>query len=209
MAVNSEDTEPSRKDRVMGKILPETEEERFVRLMLEGRGYAVRRITEAPPAKRADFSACAGTEQLLIEVKTLDPPPVDFQNGLAFWDTEVGYRNTTSAILRKGSQQLSATPDPGEALRVIWFVLRHVDWEVHAEQIKATAYGSVDLIDLDETPLARPCYLFTFSEFWRSRDLNGVVVGNLESGRLCAKVIHFAPARHAKTRTPEPLCCEE
>lgn len=170
----------------MQKISEENEEERFVHLILEGRGYSVQRIMEAPPAKRADFSASADTEQLLIEVKTIVPPPVDLQNGLAFWDTELGYRNKTSAILRNGGQQLVATPHTAEALRVIWFVLRHVDWEVQAEQVKATAYGSVDLIDLAETPMARPCYLFTFSEFWRSRDLDGIIVGNLESGRLCA-----------------------
>ncbi len=70
--------------------------------------------------------------------------------------------------------------------RLLWLHARHPYESLQLMQFEATLYGTVDLLDLAETPLARPCFFFTYSEFFRFREvLDGAFVASDNQGVFC------------------------
>lgn len=165
----------------------ETQEELLVRSLLESEGYGVTRIPTTSE-NRADYNAVLDSEAHLIEVKTIVPSPIEMGgDGVALWSIDLGYRNSVSGVIGHSAKQLLSTPGADAAFRMVWFVLSDADWRAHAEQIKTTLYGAVDLIYEmgGGTAKSKPCYLFTFSEFWRRREIDAVVVSSFSEGRVC------------------------
>jgi hypothetical protein len=74
------------------------------------------------------------------------------------------------------------------------------------QQLQATLYGTVDLIDLDEiagSVTARPCFFFTFAEFLGLKEkLDGAFVSTDERGLLCLN--NFSPRFEALRRSRLP-----
>lgn len=108
-------------------------------------------------------------------------------------EESLGYSNAVSTVVRNASQQLARFDEAPVDFRLVWLHARNRYPDDQLERFKATLFGSVDLIDLQELSKsvpARPCFYFSFSEFFRFRDvLDGAFVSTDHHGLLCVNTL--------------------
>lgn len=179
----------ARPSSIIAAVAEERPEERFVRGLLEDNGFEVERVAEATIGKRADYRARSGQEVYLVEVKQIREALLDIAPGqVAFWDIPLEYRNVLAGTARNASKQLLATPSPtADPIRMAWFVATGVEADAYVDQLRATLYGAVELIweIEDGAASSKRCYFFSFAEFFRSTELDAVVIGTSERGQFC------------------------
>jgi len=183
--------------------------ENLVIRMLRPFGLKVQPI-EVCTEKTPDLLVSDGTCNYLIEIKDKFPDPSTEQQRAQVldagevWTEEqgLGYENAISKVIREGAAQLASFQKGPIDFRLLWLHSRH-RYESQLRQFEATLYGAVDLLDLAEAPLARPCFFFTYSEFFRLREvLDGAFVASDNRGILCLN--SFSP-RFEKLKSSQ-LC---
>jgi hypothetical protein len=134
---------------------------------------------EAEP--RADFRASDGRCHYLFEVKQREDDK-DYEAtlaraGHAVLQQSLGRLNRISSLITGAARQLRATPATPDTLRVVVFVAAGREAEVQEKQFRSTLYGEVDLITHMEggQAVARPCFYFSFSEFYRLPDVDAAL----------------------------------
>jgi hypothetical protein len=170
--------------------------EQLVARGLRSLGLDVRQL-EVGPTKTPDLLVSDGTCTYLVEVKDKFPNPDSTQRRTevldhgGVWEEEadLAYQNSISKVIREGSKQLSCFDKEIIDFRLLWLHARHRHEDEQLIQFEATLYGTVDLIDLDEiagSVMGRPCFFFTFSEFFKLKDvLDGAFVSTDERSLLC------------------------
>lgn len=174
--------------------------ENFVIRGLQSMGFNVRRIDIAQ-IKTPDLLVSDTDSKYLIEIKEKFPDPQMMKQRSeilargSIWAEEntLGYRNTISYIVREAADQLISFQSEPVEFRLVWLHARERHADTQLKQFKATLFGCVDLIDLDEladSVPARPCFFFGFSEFFRFRDvLDGAFVSTDDRCLLCINTL--------------------
>jgi hypothetical protein len=168
--------------------------EGFVTQILGSLGLAVQTI-EVGPEETPDLLVSDGTCAYLIEIKDKFPDfskeqqRAEVLEAGGIWTEEqgLGYKNVISGVIKHGAGQLASFQGQPADFRLLWLHARDHYESPQAMQFEATLYGGVDLIDLGETPpVARPCFFFTYSEFFRLREvLDGAFVASDDRVRFC------------------------
>lgn len=134
---------------------------------------------EAEP--RADFRASDGRCDYLLEVKQREDDQ-EYEaklakEGHAVLQQPLSRLNRISSLITGAAVQLRATPATPDTLRVLVFVAAGHDTAVQEKQFRSTLYGEVDLITHmeDHHAVARPCFYFSFSEFFRLPDVDAAL----------------------------------
>lgn len=179
---------------VYALAMPGTATEKLVRALLESDlSLEVARIPTAR-TEQADFAATdlAG-QNYIVEAKGKGNDGA-FEaklrkEGIASLRESEGRRDTVSRILRKAGSQADSTAVEGNVFRVLCFVAEGSHPESQLEQLQATLYGTVPLVDLAEleaNPGAardRRCYFLRTAEFFVRPRLEAVV--GVWPGRGC------------------------
>lgn len=174
--------------------------EDFVERGLRSLGFDVRRIEEGEK-KKPDFLVSDSHHRYLVEVKDKFPDPKKLRRrkealfrGQVYDEHEpAGYRNVVSYVIREAADQLAAFSHEPVDFRIVWLHARGRHLEVQRDQFKATLYGSVEIVDLDDmagTVTSRPCFYFGFSEFFNLRDvLDGAFISTDREGLFCLNAL--------------------
>jgi hypothetical protein len=180
-----------------------TDAERVVEQMLVNEGFIVACLEEGTDARTADFRAADGKSSYLIEVKS----KVDgegFHEELRTGDVVMrdeprGRRNVMSRIVRDAAEQLGSTPADGSEFRIIWFVAEGRDVDLQAEQFRSTLYGTADLLVAGREAAVR-CYYFTYSEFFRLREVDCALITKRGGSLLCVNNLGVRARRLRETK---------
>lgn len=152
-------------------------------------GIEAHRIAPSSSEKRPDLCATDGYVTYAIEVKTRSDrelvPDSSDPRSIVLDESRLYGANSLTKILTRASDQLSAAV---EGLRLVWYRASCDDWEFLLEQLKATLYGSVDVLDaatIASTGVqARPCYFWSHAAFRKLPNVDGVVACFGPGGRL-------------------------
>lgn len=173
----------------------ESTSERHARDWLEGLGYAVERLEEGSDNKTCDYRASQNAETVLVEVKSKDDSKYfkEFRtemksSGTSESITPLSYHNATSRVLRRATKQLAATAGDSHSLRIVWFSSYGHDSPYVLEMAERTLYGFRNvrpLGDNHELLDERRAYFFEHAEFYRCRELDGVILYGTPGMALC------------------------
>jgi len=99
--------------------------------------------------------------------------------------------NTISGVVAEAAEQLTAYCDNAD-IRIVWLDGQGWDPSLQMLQIKASLFGTRQIIDLSKTKDSRECFYFGFSDFFRHRDtIDLAVVRAHDQAQLC--VNNFSP----------------
>jgi hypothetical protein len=166
------------------------EEDRAKRF-LEFLGLKVTRILEDSEHRVCDFAATDDHQTYLIEVKAKEED-LSFLDeldakGEATQEVPLRRSNPISGIIKKALGQLNASENPKESFKVIWFSLYNTfDENVTQKQLRSTLYGIQDITTFkagDQFSVTE-CYYFTYTDFHRFPDLDGVIVEMSSGAKL-------------------------
>jgi len=169
--------------------------EKIVRRWLVSLGLKVQQIEE-DATKTPDLLVSDGTCKYLIEIKDKLPDPEIMRqrervlHSGEIWNEEapLDYNKRVSEVIRKGVTQLSSFDRELVDFRLLWLHARHRYEDMQLQQFQATQYGTIDLLDLAESS-TRPCFFFTFSEFYRLRiERDGAFVAADDKNLLCLNI---------------------
>jgi hypothetical protein len=150
--------------------------------------------------KRPDLAAVdSSTQRYIIEIKTkqteqklADAYRQQLSQGkTALHKDAVGRKNTISNILKDAAVQLNALASTAD-LRIVWMHATGWDTELQYRQIRASLYGSTNLIDLSDEKDSRECLFFGDSDFFRLRgSIDTVVLTWRQSAQML--INHYSP----------------
>lgn len=163
--------------------------EHKVRNYMRSLGFTVTKIPEHSQ-QTPDFVVEDGISQYVIEVKDKDSQKfIDLINDeKADGKVNLEYDNVISGIIREGVNQLDSYESQSKFFRVIWF---YIDTNFFANsvslQIGKTLYGlqEIEGYKANGEFFQTLCFYFTFSEFYRSKRLDAVVVQSPNEIVLC------------------------
>ena len=179
-----------------------------VRATLETWGFRVEKIPETD-VPTPDFIVCDDSAAYLVEVKTRGDDPAltrardqVLRRGEVFTESLALVRhNRISSIIGHANRQLAKFMNDDQVFRVVWVVVTGRATDAKCLQIQASLYGSTTIIDFESVSNGFECYYFRESDFFRDRDvLDGAVVSNLDSGKLCLNTLspRYITFKHAK-----------
>jgi hypothetical protein len=157
-------------------------------------GFNVEPIPEVHTERSPDLRATANDEVYLIEVKEKRADELQLRkaeeaysrNEQVLITHELTPRPTIDSIVRTAVSQITSHPEAGATFHILWYAATGWHAAVYFEQIQATLYGSVTLIDRDEPTWLRTCLFFGESAFFRSRlHLDAAVITCGQNGQLC------------------------
>lgn len=165
-----------------------------VKSCLEESGYKVSIIPEENDVKRADLFAKCDSDALIIEVKckfddknlceTLNKTEPGKQ---VPYFKSIKRQNHLASLVKKASEQINATRQLyGNVFGVIWFRPNPLIGLYDSDkQIKLNLYGGrYAFVDAPNgSKLCVPCYYCTYSDFYRYRNIDAVIL-NIEDGAL-------------------------
>jgi len=168
--------------------------ERLAKQFFQVHGYTVHRIARDQEARRADFLAERGSEQVLLEVteKEATGDFVELQSeardrGLATLSRPIRPWNRIDGLLRDKAKQLEETPSNGSVLRVVWFSASHGDAEYVLDATLRTAFGLRNLFVFTASggQYPKPCFYYEHSTFFRTRSIDGLILESCGGAILC------------------------
>lgn len=171
--------------------MSENDAERLTRLFFESQAFQVERIPTATGEQRADYRVSDANHTYVVEVKGRieddDYAQELWHSGKAFREDALGRINAVSRRIRDAAQQLAATPTDATSFRIITLAAVGDDPETQATQFQATLYGIVDLLTPaeDGSARARPCFYFSFSEFFILRHVDAALILLPSGSRIC------------------------
>lgn len=162
-------------------------------------GYNVERIPETDE-KRPDLVAFSETEAFVVEVKmNQDAAASPNRDGVTLMTRTVEFNNSISGIVEKAGRQLQSLPSMATPhFAILAYFATGLDAEGRLDQVKATLYGEVDVLELGTT-LARRCYYFDHAEFYRQAHIDGALLIHNGGGMFC--VNEFSDSVEALRRT--------
>ena len=164
--------------------------ENLVQSYLELHGFMVTKIPETSIRKSPDFLVEDGNTRYIIEVKDKDNQKfIDLLYGKRECNkVDLEFDNVISRKIRKGAKQLNSYKKQGKIFKVLWFCV-HADLFVDSLtiQIGKTLYGLQELEGYKNSGkyFQTLCFYFTFSEFYKNKQLDAVVVHSPNEIVLC------------------------
>lgn len=190
--------------------------EAFIEQGLRSLGFSVTRIAESRN-KSPDFLVKDPVHTYLVELKDKFPDAAKLEQrnevlsrGQTYEEQQsTGYNNAVSAVIRDALKQLAAFKGETVHFKLIWLHARGRKPDIQLDQFRATLYGSVDIVDLAEivgveaSTVARPCFYFSFSEFYRFRYiLDGAIIATDKKALFCLNSLspRYQGLRHSKLK---------
>jgi hypothetical protein len=163
--------------------------ENEVRNYLKSIGFTVTKIRESSQ-QTPDFLVSDEVSQYVIEVKDKDNQKfIDLIDGKnTDGKVNLEYDNVISGIIREGVSQLDSYNGQEKTFRIIWFFIdTNFFGGSLSSQIGKTLYGlqEIEGYKVNGKFFQTICYYFTFSEFFRSKQLDAVVVQSPNETVLC------------------------
>ena len=163
--------------------------ENKVRDCLKSIGFIVEKIPESSQ-QTPDFLVKDEVSRYVIEVKDKDNQKfIDLIDGKNIHGkVNLEYDNVISRIIREGAGQLDSYHSQEKIFRIIWFFIgTNFFGGSLSSQIGKTLYGLQEIEGYKVTGefFQTMCYYFTFSEFFRSKQLDAVVVQSPNETVLC------------------------
>lgn len=164
--------------------------EKQVRKYLETLGFHVTKIPESPLRQEPDFLVRDEVSQYLIEIKDKDNQKfIDLLNSQPANDkVNLEFDNSISAIIRDSARQLDSYEGQGEIFKILWFFVgANIFDSSISMQIGKTLYGLQELEGYKRSGefFQTLCFYFTYSEFYRCKQLDAVIVQSSEEKVLC------------------------
>ncbi|EGQ8028932.1 hypothetical protein ACWOKN_004326 [Vibrio vulnificus] len=155
--------------------------------------FSIEKIPESNE-KTPDF-LISGSEKILIELKAKfdakelrDEQENVLTSGEVFQHGELtGYTNKVAKVISDGKSQLKKQKRATESdFCFLFIVASGVNASTQVKQFHSTFYGIMPIVDFaDNSNIAKNCYYFTESQFFRCRDtLDGAFLVNSYSGQL-------------------------
>lgn len=166
-----------------------THGENEVRKYLEAIGFSVTKIPETSQ-QTPDFLVDDEASHYVIEVKDKDNQKfIDLINSQTVSDkVNLEYDNTISSIIREGVKQLDSYKKHEKHFKALWFFIdtNFFGGSISA-QIGKTLYGLQELEGYKTSGefFQTLCFYFTFSEFYRNKRLDAVIVQSPSETVLC------------------------
>lgn len=163
--------------------------ENEVRSYLKSIGFIVTKIPESSQ-RTPDFLVSDEVNQYVIEVKDKDNQKfIDLVDGKnTNRKVNLEYDNVISGIIREGVAQLDSYDSQEKIFRMIWFLIdTNLFGGSLSSQIGKTLYGlqEIEGYKANGEFFQTICYYFTFSEFFRNKQLDAVVVQSPNETVLC------------------------
>ncbi|MGR3179570.1 MAG: hypothetical protein ACUZ8E_16125 [Candidatus Anammoxibacter sp.] len=99
--------------------------------------------------------------------------------------------NTIAGVVSEAAKQLDAFCDNAD-IRIVWLDGQGWDPSLQLMQLKASLFGTRQIIDLSDEKDSRECFYFSFSDFLRHREsIDLAVVRAHDKAQLC--VNNFSP----------------
>lgn len=164
--------------------------ENEVRNYLQSLDFTVIKIPESSQ-QTPDFLVNDEVSRYVIEVKDKDNQKfIDLVNGEnADGKVNLEYDNVISGIIKEGVSQLDSYESQGKIFKVIWFFIdTNFFGGSVSSQIGKTLYGlqEIEGYKANGEFFQTLCFYFTFSEFYRSKQLDAVVIQSPNETVLCA-----------------------
>lgn len=168
--------------------------ENAVQNFLKSFGFNVTKIPELPEQNKEtpDFLVKDESTHYIIEIK--DKEDQKFRglvNSRVPGKKTVGleYNNTIAGIIKDGASQLDAYEKTGNKFKVIWFFIDTSVFSAHiSRQIGWTLYGLRELEGYTKNGKyfgPKGCFYFTYSDFYKYKLLDAVVVHGPNEIVLC------------------------
>lgn len=167
--------------------------ENTVQNFLQSFGFTIAKIPELPEQKlkTPDFLVTDQSVQYLIEVKDKeDNKFMDLINSRISGEKTVGleYDNTISSIIKEGANQLDSYDKTGNKFKVLWFFIDAALFSSQvSRQIDRTLYGLQEIEGYTKSGkfFQTRCFYFTYSDFYRHKQLDAVIVQRPNEIVLC------------------------
>ncbi|MDP1624192.1 MAG: hypothetical protein Q8L64_00330 [bacterium] len=152
-------------------------------------GFIVTKIPESSQ-QTPDFLVSDKVSQYVIEVKDKDNQKfIDLIDGKnTYGKVNLEYDNVISGIIREGVSQLDSYDSQEKVFRIIWFFIdTNFFGGSLSLQIGKTLYGlqEIEGYRVNGEFFKTICYYFTFSEFFRNKQLDAVIVQSPTESILC------------------------
>jgi hypothetical protein len=161
-----------------------------VKEFFETLGFDVTPIAEVAGQRRADLRISDSRNSYIVEIKKREGSFFEddlAKHGMAESLVVHAYSNSVSGVLGDAVEQLDATLEHREELRLVWY---HGLNEDECEQVRKTLYGIVTVIRPSATGAeSLDCLYLTFSEFYRYPQLVGAILGQRHGGVLFPNVL--------------------
>lgn len=173
--------------------------ENLVFELLRFLGLTPTRVPRAS-SKTPDFTAADPTGgRYLVEAKTRFDSD-DFRQTLAkdkAATATVGldYDGGVEAHLEKAARQLSGLRASDTDLALVCYVLAGFNTDMQGEQLRATLWGTIKVIDLDDFTFSRPCFFLGPSAFQKHPEIDGVLAIDSNSLGVGLYPNQFSPRR--------------
>jgi hypothetical protein len=174
--------------------------EEIVGAVFAGLGLPLTRIVRSDREQRPDFEAVDESGQrFLVEVKTRFDSE-EFQSALGGGELaqatpKLDHDNSVAEILKSGARQLEACRTHESDLALICYVLAGFSPQTHAEQLRATLWGTVRVNDVFDHEFAKPCFYLGPAAFLRYRGIDGVLAIEPAKGGIGLYPNRFAVRR--------------
>lgn len=167
-------------------------------------GFIVTKIPETSQ-QTPDFLVSDEVSQYVIEVKDKDNQKFIDLIHSNNRDSKVNleYDNVISGIIREGVSQLDSYISQEKVFRIIWFFIdTNFFGGSLSLQIGKTLYGlqEIEGYKLNGEFFQTICYYFTFSEFFRSKQLDAVVIQSPKEIVLCVNDLSLQSDELRQTR---------
>lgn len=161
-----------------------------VKNYLESFKFKVAKIDEVSTHQSPDFLVEDENSQYIIEVKDKENQKfINLINSQTRSDKiDLEYDNAISSIVREGAKQLDSYKKKGKIFKVLWFFVNvNLFGGAISTQIRKTLYGLQEIEGYKKSGeyFHGICFYFTFSEFYRNKLLDAVIVQSPAETVLC------------------------
>jgi len=184
-------------------LTPLTPEEDFVKRWLAQIGITAEKVAEDPSRNTCDFRATDSSSLYWVEVKTRTGDQTLTrelrQRGEAYRQKTTGYASTMASIFDEAAAQLASLSDKEPGFEIAFVLCTHpADGDLGFTQVSATAFGSQDVLDLEDLGAgSKWCFFFGESTFFKHKRLDAIVTLDAPSGRFTMCVNPYSPRREA------------
>lgn len=174
--------------------------EEITQALFAGLGLPLKRVVRSEVARRPDFEAVDVTGQrYLIETKTrFDSDEFNdalVKGGVGTSYPRLNHDNSVEAILKSAVKQLSVIRSDHRDLTILCYVFAGFSTNMQAEQLRATLWGTVQVVDVFDLKFSATCFYLGNSAFVRYPDLDGVLAIEPSTNRGGLYPNRFSPRR--------------
>jgi hypothetical protein len=178
--------------------------EKHFKQVIESIGFHAEKIATSDKGKRADYHVLdKSNTSYIIEVSGKYDNPVYKEilakDGILERKEVIDWTEAMSSFIRREFKQIRETPDANIKYKLLWIYNMGSDPETQISQFESTLIGKTEILLPKESTKCIPCYYFSYSDFYKRKGLDGVVLSTLKECKLLLNSFSFNADKFRRT----------